>query len=72
MTTLEDLRPLRRAAIALLRHVLMENRSGLVVGPVLTRSDALGERAASSAMLDTVPGSHPKTSRPIGNQAHGR
>jgi len=42
-------------------HVLMENRSGLVVGAVVTHADGLGERAAALAMLDTVPGTHPKT-----------
>jgi len=42
-------------------HVLMENRSGLVVGAVVTHADGLGERAAALAMLDTVPGAHPKT-----------
>jgi IS5 family transposase len=42
-------------------HVLMENRSGLVVGAVVTHADGMGERAAALAMLDTVPGTHPKT-----------
>ncbi|TAN31351.1 IS5 family transposase, partial [bacterium] len=42
-------------------HVLMENRSGLVVGAVVTHADGLGERAAALAMLDTLPGTHPKT-----------
>jgi transposase len=42
-------------------HVLMENRSGLVVGAVVTHADGKGERAAALAMLDTVPGTHPKT-----------
>jgi transposase len=42
-------------------HVLMENRSGLVVGAVVTHADGLGERAAALSMLDTVPGGHPKT-----------
>ncbi len=42
-------------------HVLMEHRSGLVVGAVVTHADGLGERAAALAMLDTLPGSHPKT-----------
>jgi hypothetical protein len=37
-------------------HVLMENRSGLVVGAVVTHADGKGERAAALAMLDTVPG----------------
>lgn len=42
-------------------HVLMENRSGLVVVAVVTHADGYGERAAALAMLDTVPGSHRKT-----------
>ena len=42
-------------------HVLMENRSGLVVGAVVTHADGMGERAAALAMLDTLPGTHPKT-----------
>jgi len=42
-------------------HVLMENRTGLVVGAVVTHADGMGERAAALAMLDTVPGSRPKT-----------
>jgi transposase len=36
-------------------HVLMENRSGLVVGAVVTHADGLGERAAALAMLDATP-----------------
>ena len=42
-------------------HVLMENRSGLVVGAVVTHADGTGERAAALAMLDTVPGKKPKS-----------
>lgn len=42
-------------------HVLMENRSGLVVGAVVTQADGKAERAAALAMLDTVPGKGPKT-----------
>lgn len=42
-------------------HVLMENRSGLVVGAVVTQADGKAERAAALAMLDTVPGRGPKT-----------
>jgi transposase len=42
-------------------HVLMENRSGLVVSAVVTHATGTGERAAALAMLDTVPGEHPKT-----------
>ncbi len=42
-------------------HVLMENRSGLVVSAVVTHADGTGEREAALRMLDTVPGRHPKT-----------
>lgn len=42
-------------------HVLMENRSGLVVSAVVTHADGKGERAAALAMLDRLPGRHPKT-----------
>lgn len=42
-------------------HVLMENRSGLVVSAVVTHATGTAERAAALAMLDTVPGEHPKT-----------
>ena len=42
-------------------HVLMENRNGLVVSAVVTHADGMGERAAALAMLDTVPGSQPRT-----------
>jgi transposase len=49
------------AILAYQGHVLMENRSGLVVGAVVTHADGFGERAAALAMLDTVPGTGPKT-----------
>jgi transposase len=42
-------------------HVLMENRSGLVVSAVVTHADGFGERAAGLAMLDALPGKHSKT-----------
>jgi len=42
-------------------HALMENRNGLVVGTVVTHAGGVGERAAALDMLDTVPGSQPKT-----------
>jgi transposase len=42
-------------------HVLMENRNGLVVSAVVTHADGMGERAAALAMLDTLPGSQPRT-----------
>ena len=49
------------AVMAFQGHVLMENRSGLVVGAVVTHADGLGERAAAVSMLDALPGAHPKT-----------
>lgn len=42
-------------------HALMENRNGLVVGAVVTHADGTGERKAALAMLDSVPGSQPRT-----------
>lgn len=42
-------------------HVLMENRNGLVVSAIVTHADGMGERTAALTMLDTVPGSQPKT-----------
>jgi len=49
------------AALCYQGHVLMENRSGLVVAAVVTHADGKGERAAALAMLDTVPGRQRKT-----------
>jgi len=49
------------AVMAFQGHVLMENRSGLVVGALVTHADGMGERVAALAMLDTLPGRHPKT-----------
>lgn len=49
------------AILAYQGHVLMEHRSGLVVGAVVTHADGYGERAAALAMLDTLPGKHPRT-----------
>jgi transposase len=42
-------------------HALMENRSGLVVGAVVTHADGYAERQAAVAMMRTVPGSGRKT-----------
>jgi transposase len=42
-------------------HVLMENRSGLVVSAVVTHADGSGERAAALAMLDAIGGSQAKS-----------
>ena len=48
------------AVLAYQGHVLMENRSGLVVGALVTHADGMGERAAALAMLDTLPGRTPR------------
>lgn len=42
-------------------HVLMENRSGLVVSAVVTHAEGSGERAAALAMLDAIGESQPKS-----------
>jgi len=42
-------------------HALMENRSGLVVGAVVTHADGHGEREAAVRMMNTVPGDRRKT-----------
>lgn len=42
-------------------HVLMENRSGLVVSTVVTHAGGSGERAAALAMLDAVGGGQAKS-----------
>jgi transposase len=42
-------------------HVLMENRSGLVVGAVVTPANGTNERTAALAMLDTIPGTQPRS-----------
>lgn len=60
-TTDPDARQYRKgqnvaAIMAYQGHVLMENRSGLVVAAVVTHADGFGERAAAVAMLQTVPG----------------
>jgi len=39
----------------------MENRSGLVVGAVVTHADGYGERAAALTLIDAVPGKGRKT-----------
>lgn len=42
-------------------HVLMENRSGLVVGAVVSHADGMGERVNALRLLDCTPGKHAKT-----------
>ena len=53
--------PQNAAMLCYQGHVLMENRSGLVVAALVTPADGKGERAAALAMLDTVPGERRKT-----------
>jgi len=49
------------AVLAFQGHVLIENRSGLVVSAVVTHADGRGERVAALAMLDSLLGKHAKT-----------
>lgn len=42
-------------------HILMENRSGLVVGAVVSHADGFAERASALRLLDCMPGNHAKT-----------
>ena len=65
-TTDPDARQYRKshntaAILAYQGHVLMENRSGLAVGALVTHADGFGERAAALTMLDAVPASSPRT-----------
>jgi len=65
-TTDPDARQYRKsqntaAILAYQGHVLMENRSGLVVGAIVTHADGFGERTAALAMLDAVQASRPRT-----------
>jgi hypothetical protein len=39
-------------------HLLMENRSGLVVGAGLTQASGFAERAAAVMLIEGVPGRH--------------
>jgi transposase len=49
------------AIMAYQGHALMENRSGLVVGAVVTHADGFGERKAALAMLQRLPGAGRKS-----------
>ncbi|MGF6782262.1 hypothetical protein P3T21_007503 [Paraburkholderia sp. GAS334] len=42
-------------------HILMENRSGRVVGAVVSHADGFAERASALWLLDCAPGGHAKT-----------
>jgi IS5 family transposase len=44
-----------------LGHILIENRSGLVVGAVASHADGMAERAQALRLLERTPGRHPKT-----------
>lgn len=49
------------AILAYQGHILMENRTGLVVRAVVTHADGYGERTGALAMLDTLPGKRRRT-----------
>lgn len=49
------------ALMGYLGHILIENRSGLVVGAVTSHADGLVERAQALRLLDCMPGRHPRT-----------
>jgi transposase len=55
--------PGMEARLCFLGHVLMENRSGLVVDAELTRASGHAERLAALAMLDRLPTDGPATLR---------
>lgn len=46
----------REARLGYLGHVLMEHRSGLIVGATVTPADGYGERAAAVTLIGTRPG----------------
>jgi len=49
------------AVLGYLGHILIENRSGLVVGAVASHADGMAERANALRLLEHTPGRHPKT-----------
>jgi hypothetical protein len=53
--------PGMEARLCFVGHVLMENRSGLVVDAELTRASGHAERLAALAMLDRLPTAGPAT-----------
>ena len=53
--------PGMEARLCFVGHVLMENRSGLVVDAELTRASGHAERLAALAMLDRLPTTSPAT-----------
>jgi transposase len=48
----------KEAKLCFMGHLLMENRSGLVVAACLTRATGLAEREAASRLIEDVPGRH--------------
>ena len=50
--------PGKEARLSFMGHLLMENRSGLVVGTRLTQASGVAERAAALALTEAVPGRH--------------
>ena len=50
--------PGKEAKLSFMGHLLMENRSGLVVGTRLTQAAGVAERAAALALTEAVPGRH--------------
>lgn len=49
------------AVISYLGHILIENRSGLMVGAVVSHADGTTERAQALRLLERTPGRRPKT-----------
>jgi transposase len=48
----------KEARLSFMGHLLMENRSGLVMGAELTRASGFAERAAAVTLIEGVPGRH--------------
>jgi transposase len=48
----------KEAKLCFMGHLLMENRSGLVVAARLTQATGLAERAAASGLIEEVPDRH--------------
>jgi hypothetical protein len=48
----------KEARLCFMGHLLMENRSGLVVAARLTQATGLAEREAASGLIENLPGRH--------------
>jgi hypothetical protein len=48
----------KEARLCFMGHLLMENRSGLVVAARLTQATGLAEREAAGKLIEDVPGRH--------------